>query len=151
MLAQSTPNPAARQFWPSGGQVVLDSPGPALEYRSRTVAAAESQLASGLLSVSTAVTAVTLAENFVTVRIDLGCTDWESELPMGRQGGRHSHSSLSDCVEAVIEKCMASDAPIVSAGVTARRLAAVDESICEDPKGGLDDWAAIASLFLFLA
>jgi hypothetical protein len=153
VMAVPTPNPAARQYWPCSGETVLDSPGlhlrptprtllaspapffltaaaaaagPALEYRRRA-AAQESALASRLLTLDRAVSAVTLAESFVTVSIDLGRTSWDDELPGGGEA-----ITVGDAVEQCIGQFLDASLPIVSAAVRDRRHAAAAQSTADE-------------------
>lgn len=119
MLAQTTPNPSARQFTPADGEMVLKSPGPALDYRSK-YEASESPLAKELFSVVPGVSGVTLAQHFITVSLDLSAVDWEDEV--AHTGGT---CTAEVAVERTIDSLLRSGKPVIDDAVEARRMEAM--------------------------
>jgi Fe-S cluster biogenesis protein NfuA len=115
VLAQTTPNPAARQFSPGDGGAVLRSPGPALDYRTK-YEASESPLATQLFGLVPGVSGVTLAQHFVTVSLDLSVTDWEDEVTVSSGA-----CSVALAIEGHIDSALSSSEPLVDAAVEARR------------------------------
>lgn len=119
VLAQTTPNLSARQFSPADGEMVLQSPGPTLDYRSG-YEASESPLAKELFSVIPGVSGVTLAQHFITVSLDLSTVNWEDEVahPDGA-------CTVEVAVERTIDSMMLSGNPIIDEAVEVRRAEAI--------------------------